>query len=48
MDKKRQQQAYENYVKQKNRCIIGSFNMTKAFRNRRRNLRAGTGNFEYL
>ena len=33
MDKKRQQQAYENYVKQKTPG---------------RNLRAGTGDFEYL
>ena len=33
MDKKRQQQAYENYVKQKTPV---------------HNLRAGTGDFEYL
>ena len=46
MDKKRQQQAYENYVKQKTPVHNLPANMTKAFVTG--GLRAGTGDFEYL
>ena len=48
MDKKRQQQAYENYVKQKTPVHNLPANMTKAFVTGGAICVLGQGNFEYL